>query len=130
MQTIGKSAFESCVKLESIKLPAGLKTIEKEAFFDCEKLASVELVENMEYIGKEAFCADTVVSNFESKKQANVEEWHKNWDGKREVTTQTVIQDVIDFVNDNLIVIVVIASLVIGGIIVLYVLLKKRRRLY
>lgn len=44
-----------CCKLESVKLPPGLKEIGTEAFYGCGKLAHIDLPDGLEVIGLRAF---------------------------------------------------------------------------
>lgn len=53
--TIGKSAFESCVHLNTIELSNSVKIIEPYAFRYCNKLSNVTLSNTLETIGNYAF---------------------------------------------------------------------------
>ena len=52
---IGDSAFEGCVSLKSIDLPAGITSIGQSAFADCRVLKSIELPSSLTNIGSNAF---------------------------------------------------------------------------
>ncbi len=53
--SIGSFAFDSCWKLTSITLPAGLKVIETEAFRDCMQVKEFVIPEGVTSIGDGAF---------------------------------------------------------------------------
>ena len=52
---IGENAFNMCVALTTIKLPAELKTIDAQAFRSCDHLATVDYGTKVETIGDGAF---------------------------------------------------------------------------
>ena len=53
--TIGKQAFASCVKLQSIVLPKGSHIIDELAFFNCYKLSYIVIPAGVEQIKANAF---------------------------------------------------------------------------
>ena len=55
VQTIGKSAFEGCVKLKTVKGGAGLVTIKDKAFKGCKVLAAFTFNTKVTKIGKSAY---------------------------------------------------------------------------
>ena len=55
VETIGNSAFDYCVKLNSISLPATLKTIGEWAFSMCSSLGSISIPGSVTSIGKGGF---------------------------------------------------------------------------
>ena len=55
VETIGVSAFDYCVKMTSINLPATLKTIGEWAFSMCSSLGSISIPGSVTSIGKGAF---------------------------------------------------------------------------
>jgi len=62
--TIGTSAFESCMNLQSVTLPNSITTINTDAFYYCTKLGSVNLPEGLTTIGLRAFYScnlDTII---------------------------------------------------------------------
>ena len=55
VKSIGFEAFEDCVKVTEVKLPAGLTQIESSAFEDCTGLTSITLPAGLTEIGSSAF---------------------------------------------------------------------------
>ena len=55
VETIGNSAFDYCIKLNSINLPATLKTIGEWAFSMCSSLGSISIPGSVTSIGKGGF---------------------------------------------------------------------------
>lgn len=56
-------AFQNDYRLESVKLPAGLKTIGSSAFSNCSALKEVVIPENVTEIGNSAFSACTALTS-------------------------------------------------------------------
>ena len=54
-QHIGDSAFEFCLKLKKVELPAGITSIGTDAFANCISLTEIELPDTLERIGVRAF---------------------------------------------------------------------------
>ena len=52
---LGEEAFSSCVRLETVRLPASLTEIPTAAFYGCRALKSLAVPEGVEIIGEEAF---------------------------------------------------------------------------
>lgn len=55
VETIGGYTFNGCTKLESVKLPEGLKSIDIDAFYDCKSLKEIEIPKGVSMIGELAF---------------------------------------------------------------------------
>ena len=53
--TVGKNAFATCLRLETVEFPDGLTRIEDSAFKGCLSLKLVSFGKNLMHIGKEAF---------------------------------------------------------------------------
>lgn len=53
--TIGKSAFQGCSALTSVKLGSSVKTIKDKAFYGCKKLSTLTLGANVATLGKSVF---------------------------------------------------------------------------
>ena len=54
--TLGRSAFESCKNLTTVKLPTTLKIIESDAFRNCASLSKINLPKGLEELGAYTFC--------------------------------------------------------------------------
>jgi len=52
---IGKSVFEGCTEIVTVRLPSSLESIGEAAFFGCESLRNISIPENVSSIGKYAF---------------------------------------------------------------------------
>ena len=61
---IGENAFNMCVALTTIKLPAELKTIDAQAFRSCDHLATVDYGTKVETIGDGAFWSTGALKKF------------------------------------------------------------------
>ena len=61
---IGENAFNMCVALTTIKLPAELKTIDAQAFRSCDHLATVDYGTKVETIGDGAFWYTRALKKF------------------------------------------------------------------
>ena len=61
---IGENAFNMCVALTTIKLPAELKTIDAQAFRSCDHLATVDYGTKVETIGDGAFMSTGALKKF------------------------------------------------------------------
>ena len=61
---IGENAFNMCVALTTIKLPAELKTIDAQAFRSCDHLATVDYGTKVETIGDGAFRSTGALKKF------------------------------------------------------------------
>lgn len=55
LKTIGKSAFNACMKLGSVSLPAKLETIGEGAFSNCTSIANVIFPDNLQEITERSF---------------------------------------------------------------------------
>ena len=55
MEVIGRGAFEECIALTYVKIPASVNTIEKYAFFTCTSLTEVDFLTEISELGKDAF---------------------------------------------------------------------------
>ena len=55
IKTIGRSAFEGCAKLKTVKGGSGVVTIKDSAFKGCKKLTAITLGKKVKSIGKKAF---------------------------------------------------------------------------
>ncbi|MDA7523021.1 leucine-rich repeat protein, partial [bacterium] len=64
---IGAQAFNSCVNLTGVSLPASVSTIGDNAFYNCTSLANVRFGENLTSIGVGSFegCSQLKVLHFE-----------------------------------------------------------------
>lgn len=62
VETIGKSAFENCTKLQSVVIPESVTKVEDGAFAGCVALSSVTLPESVPKIGCDAFCDVPAIS--------------------------------------------------------------------
>lgn len=74
---VGSSAFEGCVKLTSVSIPAGVEAIEDSAFRDCAKLANVTIPESVREVGDQAFYGCASLTSVNIPKGV--------WDAKRNV---------------------------------------------
>ena len=50
LEEIGRAAFHSCISLERVVIPPGVKVIGNEAFRNCSQLTTVNLGEGLEDI--------------------------------------------------------------------------------
>ena len=55
METIGNSAFETCISLTEINIPNSVKAIDDNAFYGCLNLKKIFLGNGIEKIGTDAF---------------------------------------------------------------------------
>ena len=62
---IGESAFENCILLTSVEIPASVETIGESAFRGCQSLTSVEIPASVETIGEGAFRACASLTSVE-----------------------------------------------------------------
>lgn len=53
--TVEKSAFNKCLKLETVYLGNNVSQIDSKAFFNCQSLKTITLPDSLELIGEEAF---------------------------------------------------------------------------
>ena len=78
LTSINKAAFESCVSLENVELPAGLQEIGDEAFYGCTSLTTVTIPQKLSKMGALAFANSGVKSVVVNAKSIEVE---TTWDG-------------------------------------------------
>lgn len=63
MTSIGSSAFEGCIRLENVTLPAGVNRIEDFTFFGCRSLVTATIPIGVSRIGPLAFYGCTSLPN-------------------------------------------------------------------
>ena len=55
LESIGEGAFQSCYKIKSLEIPAGVTVIPDRTFQGCERLESIQIDGDITMIGAEAF---------------------------------------------------------------------------
>ena len=75
---IGKSAFEECISLKSIKLPAKIRVVSERCFFNCTNLKTIESVSNIKVINKSAFEGCSKLKSINSIKMNNIKSIEEN----------------------------------------------------
>lgn len=63
LESIADDAFADCTKLNTVKLPKGLKSIGKRSFANCKLLKTFKLNDNLTAIGDSAFAGCRVLPN-------------------------------------------------------------------
>ena len=56
LREIDHSAFEGCILLSHIKIPATVEVINDESFQDCKSISEMDLPGGLQKLGKYAFC--------------------------------------------------------------------------
>ena len=130
VKEIGDRAFKNCTDLTTITI-SGVKYIGDYAFKNCNKLKNVVLPDGVEYIGKKAFAETVNIDNSDNDNQLHFSQWNEYWHYNGRTTFLSTMDNIAEWMDDNLVVVIMLAVVVAAVIalsVVRFVKSKKTRK--